>query len=67
MKPEFITGPGDYDYSQACIRKQAPRWTMMKKFSMRNKSCNPPVGLYEVDQSYNKTQRSSQKVTLKSR
>ena len=27
-KPEFITGPGDYDHNFISIGKHAPKWSM---------------------------------------
>lgn len=56
MKPDIIVGPGDYELGQNGIGNGAPKWTMTRRHSMTEKIKNPPVGLYEVDRSYNKTQ-----------
>lgn len=67
MKPEFIVGPGDYDSNQVSIGKQAPKWTMLRKQSQSYTTDAPPVGLYDVQNAYNKTQRPNLKASLKSR
>ena len=55
MKPEFITGPGDYDHTHISIGKHAPKWSMQHKRTQSYATNNPPVGHYDVADSYNNT------------